>query len=504
MTSSTAPITETPQRILVVSSYPPHRDGIGAYAVQQVRALRRAGHHVEVCSPVPSAAHHHLHLVGPNGARALKALMAGFDRVIVHFHPDFFYVNPSTGPSRVATGFALARAFRSGPPVEIRLHEVDVRWASKAAQSELSTRSGPVADAVFEAAARASRAVFQAADRVTVHDEVNRERMVNDFRVPAARVELVEHGSDFEAHTATTQAEARASLGLSEDEHVFVCIGFIQPHKGFDRAAVAFRGLVGRGASLHIVGSIRVDEAAAAAHRRDLEALEAEVDGVHLHLGFVSDDAFDRWIVAADTVVLPYRHIWSSSVAERARLLGRPVIASRVGGLAHQLDEEAGSVLVDSDDDLARAMAAALADGVADDGSEAPAPERWSFDGPVDRSSVMAEIDRRAATVRGTKVAATSAVAPGRARSAASVAIPLRRVGNVPIPTATSARPGVGLFKTVVRRIIGWELDPLRHHLVEVQQAALQAAETTDAHLAQLDHAADGDDTDDTDDTATD
>jgi glycosyltransferase involved in cell wall biosynthesis len=486
--SPVPPPAEAPQRILVVSSYPPHRDGIGAYAVQQVRALRRAGHHVEVCSPVPSAAHHHIHLVGPNGAHALKVLMAGFDRVIVHFHPDFFYVNPSTGPSRVATGFALARAFRSGPPVEIRLHEVDVRWASKDAQVELSTRSGRVAELAFEAAARASRAVFQAADRVTVHDEVNRDRMVHEFRVPASRVELVEHGSDFEAHTAITQAEARASLGLPEDEHVFVCIGFIQPHKGFDRAAVAFRGLVGRGASLHIVGSIRVDEAAAAAHRRELETLEAEVDGVHLHLGYVSDDAFDRWIVAADTVVLPYRHIWSSSVAERARLLGRPVIASRVGGLAHQLDEDAGSVLVGSDDDLARAMATALTGGSPAGDVGHPAVERWEFDGPVDRPSVMAEINRRSAALRGTRVAATTAVAPGRARADASVAVPLRRVGNVPIPTATSARPGVGLFKTVVRRIIGWELDPLRHHLVEVQQAALQSAETTDAHLAQLDH----------------
>ena len=76
-------------------------------------------------------------------------------------------------------------------------------------------------------------------------------------------------------------------------------------------------------------------------------------------------------------------------------------------------------------------------------------------------------------------------------RMSASVAVPLRRGGNVPIPTATSARPGVGLFKTLVRRIIGWELDPLRHHLVEVQQAALQSAETTDAHLAHLEPAAD-------------
>ena len=98
------------QRILVVSQYPPVRDGIGAYAVQQVRALRRQGHHVEVVSPWPSAAHHHLPLEGPRGAKALKKLMAGFGRVIVHFHPDLFYANPSTPTSRISTGTALRRA----------------------------------------------------------------------------------------------------------------------------------------------------------------------------------------------------------------------------------------------------------------------------------------------------------------------------------------------------------------------------------------------------------
>ena len=59
------------ERILVVSPYPPVRDGIGAYAVQQVRALRKAGNRVEVLSPFPSAAHHHADLRGPGGAAAI-------------------------------------------------------------------------------------------------------------------------------------------------------------------------------------------------------------------------------------------------------------------------------------------------------------------------------------------------------------------------------------------------------------------------------------------------
>ena len=48
-TSPTGPTGSRARRILVVSPYPPVRDGIGTFAVQQVQALCRAGHHVEVC-----------------------------------------------------------------------------------------------------------------------------------------------------------------------------------------------------------------------------------------------------------------------------------------------------------------------------------------------------------------------------------------------------------------------------------------------------------------------
>ncbi|HEY6591795.1 MAG TPA: hypothetical protein VI751_12315, partial [Actinomycetota bacterium] len=72
-------------RILMVSPYPPIRDGIAAYAVQSVAALRREGHEVEVLSPGPSAAHHHLDLHGPRGPLVLARRVRGYDKVIIQF-----------------------------------------------------------------------------------------------------------------------------------------------------------------------------------------------------------------------------------------------------------------------------------------------------------------------------------------------------------------------------------------------------------------------------------
>lgn len=477
----------SPVRILMVTPYPPVRDGIGTFALQQVQALRRAGNHVEVCSPQPSAAHHHLDLHGPRGAVALRRLMAGFDRVIIQFHPDFFYEHPATPSSRISTGLALAAAFRSGPPVTIRLHEVDRRWVASSDPSAFATR-----------------AVFRAASRIEVHSPDDQAMMTDEFKVPSSRVVLVDHGTDFISRTTADRATARRSLGLDPDDHVFLCIGFVQPHKGFDRAAAAFRGLADRGASLHIVGSVRIDDPTAADHERELEALESQIPGVHLHLGYLSDEAFDRWIVAADTVVLPYRHIWSSGVVERARLLNRPVIATRVGSLAHQLAGDPSATLVDDNLELAAAMRSAVVGlrtregggtgagaeesdhDTAGTGDSVSSPvSNWTFDGPIDRDSVMAEINRRSAANRGV----INRGGPNRRSGGdqpATAALPLRRLRPVPPPPATSARPGVSTIKKLIRRVIAWEVDPLREQLVRLQKASLQAAETTDARLDEL------------------
>jgi glycosyltransferase involved in cell wall biosynthesis len=493
-TSPTGPTGSPARRILVVSPYPPVRDGIGTFAVQQVQALRRAGHHVEVCSPEPSAAHHHLDLHGPRGAVALRRLMAGFDEVVIQFHPDFFYDHPATPSSRISTGLALAAAFRSGPSVVLRLHEVDRRWV-----------------AASEPSAFATRAVFRAASRVEVHSPDDLTMVTGEFKVPASRVVLVDHGADFVARTSVDRATARRSLGLPAEGHVFLCIGFVQPHKGFDRAAAAFRGLADTGASLHIVGSVRIDDPSAADHERELEALESQIPGVHLHLGYLSDEAFDRWIVAADTVVLPYRHIWSSGVVERARLLDRPVIATRVGSLEHQLAHDPGAALVDDNLQLAAALRAAVsgttgttgtagargdaatgdddapagASGSPGSGSSGSRASSWTFEGPVDRDAVMAEVGRRSAANRGVISRAGATHRPG-AGQPATAALPLRRLRPVPPPPATSARPGVSTVKKLIRRVIAWEVDPLREQLVRLQKASLQAAETTDARLEEL------------------
>lgn len=466
---SPRPPPDVPHRVLVVAPYPPMRDGIGAYAVQQVRNLRRAGHDVEVLSPSPSAAHQHAELRGPAGAATLARLGARFDRVIVHFHPDVVYHLPPTAGARVSTGLSYGLAFRRLRHVELRVHEIDHRWAEP---------SDPTA--------RATRFMLRGADLLTVHSDEQRDHLVDGFGVPVDRVRLVDHGTDFTPRTTADRERARSSLGIDGDEHVFLCIGFVQPHKGFDRAARAFTGLGSRGARLDIVGSARVADQATRDHVTELRAIAAREPGVTVHLGYVSDEMFDRWIVASDTVVLPYRHIWSSSVAERAALLGRPVIATRVGGLAHQVEAMAGAVLVDDNAGLARALGAAAGRPV-----EATRRSTWPV-GPadaglvavasaVDRGVIQAEIEARATAARGGVPSARTWSAGG---ATPALSAPVRRLAPLRAAAPVSARPGVSVVKRLIHRIIAWELTPIGDQVNRLQRAtadALDRAEATHA-----------------------
>lgn len=448
------------ERILVVTPYAPRRDGIGAYALQQVRRLRRAGHHVEVLSPLPSAAHHHGELRGPAGARLLASLGTGFDRIVLHFHPDVIYRLPPTPGGRVGTGLAYGAAFRRlKATVELRLHEIDRTWADPKDPSSHATRF-----------------LLTGADVITVHSEEQRSILVDEFALPASKVQLFDHGVDFEPRTTADRAQARASLGLPADDHVFLCIGFVQPHKGFDRAARAFAGagLGSRGARLDIVGSVRVTEPSALAHAEELKAIAEREPGVHTHLGFVGDEMFDRWIVAADTVVLPYRHIWSSSVAERAALFATPVIATDVGGLGHQVEQMPGSVLVRDNAELARALAAAV--GGVDD-TEAAAPVPWPSG--LDREGLQAEIESRATSARGGVPSSRWWAGTDGARPALSAKV--RRIGTLNPPAPVSERPGVSAVKRLIHRVIAWELTPITDQVNSLQAATAEALDQADA-----------------------
>lgn len=78
---------------------------------------------------------------------------------------------------------------------------------------------------------------------------------------------------------------------------------------------------------------------------------------VHLIDGWVPDDQFPALLAAHHLVVLPYRSATTSGIVPVARSAGRPVVATRVGGLTEMVSDGVDGILCDPGDPFALAQA---------------------------------------------------------------------------------------------------------------------------------------------------
>jgi glycosyltransferase involved in cell wall biosynthesis len=321
-------------RTLVVSSYPPRHCGIGAYAAAHVERLRAAGVDVLVISPPDGAGDVRVPFFGGRPFREARRRSRPGDRVVVHFQPALYY-RPRAAPSKIATSLALWRLCR-WPGTEILVHEADrpVRWRP---------------DYVLLGRA------FAAAPVLSFHTARERDRLEAWYRI-RTRSRLVDHRAGIAVGERPSRPDARAALGLPEDEVVFVVPGFLHPDKGLERA-VAATGMSGR---VYVVGSVKDRTPANVAYAALIRDMAGRSEGAELVERYLEEADLDRWVAAADAVVLPYRRSWSSGALARAQALGVPAIVTAVGGLPEQASER--DVVVADDAELAEAMARVAAE----------------------------------------------------------------------------------------------------------------------------------------------
>jgi hypothetical protein len=165
-------------------------------------------------------------------------------------------------------------------------------------------------------------------------------------------------------------------------------------------------------------------------------------------------------------------------VAERAAIYDRPVIVTRVGGLAEQVADRGNVTLVSSDGELQRAMLRAV--GGADAADE---PADWPSGGDDLREHVQAEVRARAARRRGVPLTAAGRngqVATGRHRS---LSTSVRSLPPLSPPPPVSGRPGATLLKRAVRRGVGWMIDPVYWQVNALRDATVRALDQTDMQL---------------------
>jgi glycosyltransferase involved in cell wall biosynthesis len=139
---------------------------------------------------------------------------------------------------------------------------------------------------------------------------------------------------------------------------VLLYFGFIKPYKGLAvliEAVPHLRERLGDDFRLLVVGDFYED-------REPYDRRIAELgigDRLTLVAGYVPNESVADYFIAADLVVLPYRSATQSGIVQIAYRYDRPVVTTRVGGMAEFVDEGRTGYLVEPDDPVALAEAVA-------------------------------------------------------------------------------------------------------------------------------------------------
>jgi glycosyltransferase involved in cell wall biosynthesis len=242
--------------------------------------------------------------------RSLRGLLAGFGPDVVHAHG-----------LRAASVAALARAGHSRPALVVTVHNVPP--------------SGTVPGVIYLAL---ERLTARRADAVLCVSADLADRM---RRAGARDVALaVVPAPPAAAPSAGDIGQARAGIGVA-GRPVVLAVGRLAPQKGFDVLIDALAGLRGRDPAplLVIAGEGPLAGQLAA------QARAAGSDG--RFLGARTD--VPALLAAADVVVVPSRWEGQPLIVQETLQAGRPLVASRVGGIPALTGEDAALLVPAAD-----------------------------------------------------------------------------------------------------------------------------------------------------------
>jgi len=193
-----------------------------------------------------------------------------------------------------------------------------------------------------------SRYFFNVADLKFVHYISNKKELKEKLNVDTSDVYVIPHASFIENYPNTiTKESARTKLGLNLHSKVILVFGFIQEYRGYRTLIESIEKHHLQDIEVVVTGELRDKKL-----YDFLVEKENSLKNLHVFEGYVDDTDIQIFMNAADVVVLPYDDITTSGVVLLAYAFKRPVITTRVGGMADVVIEGTTGLLIPPKDPL--------------------------------------------------------------------------------------------------------------------------------------------------------
>jgi D-inositol-3-phosphate glycosyltransferase len=215
--------------------------------------------------------------------------------------------------------------------------------------------------------------VIEVADLIIAATEDEQDQLFDLYQVPTEKVKIIPPGVNIHHFYPIPTDEAKEAIGLSPRDKAALFVGRIEPLKGVDTLLQAM-AILKRNCRLFICPDYLIiiggdpggEEEKLSYEMTRLQSLSHELDleDMVIFLGKRGQDTLPYYYSAAEVVVMPSHYESFGMVALEAMACGTPVIASRVGGLAHLVkDGETGfNVPAQDPDALAEKLRALFVD----------------------------------------------------------------------------------------------------------------------------------------------
>ncbi|MBY6361523.1 glycosyltransferase family 4 protein [Rhodococcoides corynebacterioides] len=195
-------------------------------------------------------------------------------------------------------------------------------------------------------ARRSLHEYYRSFDHLVFHSPAAREALSNVTGGPGRRHVVVPHGLyDIFDNDGGGRRDAMDRIGLGSCESpILLMFGNIERRKGIEEVVAAHALLKEQGHEFHVVVAGRNFTGSSSSTAAAIRSAQANPDFTVLAQRIPFDDV-KYFFRSADIVLLPYLEGSTSGVFKLALAFGKPVVASRVGDLASEVDDSLGVLL---------------------------------------------------------------------------------------------------------------------------------------------------------------
>ncbi len=194
--------------------------------------------------------------------------------------------------------------------------------------------------------------IVQAADRLIAATPAEEEQLIGLYGAAPAKIAVVPPGVDLERFKPLARSQAMQAIGIPPQRKNILFAGRIEPLKGIDTLLEALALLQARQAQKldDVCVTIIGGDPWTPVPESEMERLQTMAGELGLRdlvafAGARDQDLLPYYFAAAEMVVVPSHYESFGMVALESMAMGTPVIASRVGGLAHLVMDGAATAI---------------------------------------------------------------------------------------------------------------------------------------------------------------